>query len=127
MRINSVSQQSFGARANTWTKLLLFQLESNGIDTKPHTDIINKIYVGDNLSTKINDDGSIYMDIFDKNGDQKTKAFDHDPESYVNPGTFKLKDPERFSTKLYAVLQVLASKRNTNQKISDKVNSQLHE
>ena len=126
MRINTVSQQSFGAKANTWTKLLLFQLESNGIDTKPHTDIISKIYVGDNLSTRINDDGSIYMDIFDKNGNQKRKVYKSN-ESHVNAGTFRLKNPEEFSKTLYSALKILSSKRNSNQKISDKVNSQLRE
>ena len=127
MRINSVSQQSFGARPDSNTRRILFQLASNGIDTKPHTDIINEVYVGDTLNTRYLYDGSINMDIYDENGHHKYAILRNYDKPYADIGSLMLKDPDKFSTILYNALKNLAIKRSDNQKIADKVNSQLRE
>ena len=63
MRINSISRQNFCAKPCDNTRYLLAKLENSSIDTKPITDIMKSIYVGDVVSTNISQNGDIRMDL----------------------------------------------------------------
>ena len=126
MKINYVNRQSFGARPDSNTKYLLYKLEENDINTKPITDLMNKIYIGDSIKTRIFPNAVIGMDIYDKNGDQKTSIIKGSDNFKVDNETYYIKDAKDFAKKLYDSLFDLALKRDKKQKILDKVNGQLH-
>lgn len=127
MKINTISAQSFGARPDQNTKYLLYQMEKNGVDTEPITDTINKIYVGDNLSTRILSDGRIRMDIYERTGDQKKSVIKKDDNVYVNSDTYKPKDAKKLADKIYKALTEASLSRTPNQLSLDKVNFNINE
>ena len=124
MQINSISNHSFGTKPDANTKYLLFQLEDNYIDTKPITDLMNKTYVKTTLSTQVLGDGSLRMDIYHK-GDKMKSILGHDDTIYVDPGTFKLKNPHYFHSKLLSALRSARDGRSPKQAIWDKINYNL--
>ena len=124
MKINSTAKQNFCARPCDITKSLLFQMEENNIDTKPITDYINKIYVGSTLKTSILTDGNIRTDIYEK-GDHIKSLIKRQDGLSVSAETFKLKNPREFAKKFLIELIKAAGGRSSQQKIWDKVNSNL--
>ena len=127
MRISSINRQSFGAKPDSATKFLLVQLEQKSIDTKPVTDIMKRIYVGDTVTTKFLSSGDIRMDIYSKNGDQVSSLIKGHDKCCVSTETYALKDPELFYRKLYIALKAAGEKRLSNQRNYDKINSAFGE
>ena len=124
MKINSIARQNFCARPCNNTKNLLFQMEENRIDTKPITDVMNKIYVGSTLSTSISHNGQIKVDIYEK-GDHIKSLIKRQDGLSVNAETFRLKNPKEFAKRFLAELINAANTRSHQEKIWDKVNSNL--
>lgn len=128
MKINSFKSPNFGMRAEVGTKRLLLDLAKNdACYAEQIADKMNKIYVGDCLTTRIYDDGSVRMHISDKNGDGKVSVINDKDNLKADAGTQKIKNPEKFAEILYSRLCTLEENRSNNQVLNDKVNCMLHD
>ena len=100
MKINSLSRQNFCAKPCRQTKELLYEMEENNINTKPITDVMNRIYVGDSVHTSIAPEGNIVVSIYHKKGDLIKNLIKLQDDLTVDTETLKLKNPKLIQTQM---------------------------
>ena len=119
MQLSKINNQNFGATPNALTMHFLQQLGKKDIKTAPITNLMRNIYVGSNVTSRAFSDGSIIVDMYNKQGDFFAKLIDTSAGITADRGTLALKDPKLYAKKLYAALAKLAKDRTAEQKIAD--------
>ena len=123
MQIQKINYQTFGATPSNTTFRYLENLELEGIDTTHIIRNIKNSFAGENVITKLSDDG--LMDVYlDKGtGDRGRVLIDRADNIRVDMSTLKLLNPQKFAEKLRDSLSFFERTRPQKQRAYDKVHT----
>ena len=127
MKINSIGNQSFGARPTDMTLRFLYQVDENNVDAMPIAQKMKKIYVGDVISSKVYPDGKLKVDVFTKSGDHVKSLIKREDGILVSLENLKLISPKRFALRMYSALKKAEAQRSDKQIVADKYKSVFYE
>ena len=129
MQVNSVSNYTFGLNPTMTTKYLLFQMESNNIDTKPLMNLMNEIYVGKDLVTHVLPGSGKIVTVISDKGDQGgfQPIISAKDDVFIKVGSGACANPKRLYEKLLSGLMREKANRDGRTLILDKINSTLKE
>lgn len=127
MKVNSIGNQSFGAKPTDTTLRYLYEADESNVDVMPIAQKMKRIYVGDVISSKIYPDGKLKVDVFTKSGDHVKSLIKREDGILVSFENLKLISPKRFALKMYSALKKAELQRSEKQIVRDKYNGVFNE